>query len=391
MFLLRHAVSAPMNVRNVVLWGVLAALLAVVFFEARMVARKVQVRDLSAYWAAARLAEDNPYSAEKVQQVKQNAGITNSPPLVMMNPPWALAILFPFRWLDYFSLFALWTMGNILIVSTCAAKVWNLYGGKNPIWPLILSLFFGPTLLLLRHGQMTGLVLLGFVGFLVCIEKKRDWVAGAALFFVSLKPNLAILFFIFLFLWSVRTARYGAIATWILSVVSASLLVVFINPYMFEQYRSLLNKTHLWDQIYPNLGGILSFFFGRRWVSFLPLLAGCAWSLYHWITMRGDWSWRNQLPIVLLVSLVTSYYSHSYDDVIILPALLQMVLEGDKKTFVVPLLVVNSLILTCSAEWVNDYDFGYLFNSWTAIAWISVYMISRRKKASSERGLPAGA
>src|SRR4030042_1191728 len=163
-FISRYAGSPPMNARNGVVWGVLATLLVIVFFEARMVARRVQVRDLSAYWAAAHLAEDNPYSAEKVQFMKHKAGITNSPPLVMRNPPWALAILFPFRWLDYFSLFALWAMVNIFIISTCAATVWNLYGGKNPVWALLISLFFGPTLWLLRLGQMTGLVLLGYVG-----------------------------------------------------------------------------------------------------------------------------------------------------------------------------------------------------------------------------------
>jgi hypothetical protein len=379
-----------MNARNVVVWGVLAALLVIVFFEARMVARRVQVRDLSSYWAAAHLAEDNPYSAEKVQYVKQKAGITNSPNLIMRNPPWALAILFPFRWLDYFSLFALWTMVNILIVSICAATVWNLYGGKNPVWALLISLFFGPTLLLLRHGQMTGLVLLGYVAFLGCIEKKRDWVAGASLFFVSLKPHLALLFFIFLFLWSVRTGRYAVIATWILSVVLASLLVISINPLIFDQYRSLIHDTPLWSNVYPNLGGILALISGRQWASLLPLLAGCAWSLYYWITMRGVWSWRNHLPIVLLMSLVTSYYSYGYDEVIILPALLQVALDGDKKTFILPFLVVNFLILVCAAEWRNAYDFGFMFNSWTATAWISIYLISRYKKESSEKGLPAG-
>jgi len=379
-----------MNARNVVVWGVLAALLVVVFFEAQMVARRVQVRDLSAYWAAAQLVEDNPYSAEKVQSIKHKAGIINSPPLLMRNPPWTLAILFPFRWLDYFSLFALWTMVNILIVSTCAVMVWNLYGGKNPVWALLISLFFGPTLLLLRLGQMTGLVLLGYVSFLVCIEKERDWVAGASLFFVFLKPHLALLFFVFLFLWSVKTERYAVIATWILSVVLASLLVIFINPLIFDQYRSLIHDTPIWSTVYPNLGGVLELISGRQWASLLPLLAGLVWSLYYWITMRGVWTWRNQLPIVLLMSLLTSYYSYGYDEVIILPALLQVALDGDKKTFIVPFLVANFLILAFASGWTNAYEFGYLFNSWTATAWISIYLISRYKKTPSKRELPAG-
>ena len=237
---------------------------------------------------------------------------------------------------------------------------------------------------------MTGLVLLGYVAFLVAIEKKRDWVAGASLFFVSLKPHLALLFFIFLFLWSVRTGRYAAMATWILSVVLASLIVLSINPFIFNQYRSLIHGTPLWRNVYPNLGGILTLISGRQYASLLPLLAGCAWCLYYWITMRGVWSWRNQLPIVLLVSLVTSFYSYGYDEVIILPALLQVARDGDKKTFIVPFLVANFLILVFAAGWTNAYEFGYLFNSWTATAWISIYLISRYKKTPSKRELPAG-
>lgn len=363
-----------MNRRTLIVWAGLAVLLAVVFFEARIVARRVEVRDLSAYWAAAHLMEDNPYSVEKVQHVKQEAGIIDSPPLVMRNPPWTLAILFPFRWLDYFSLFSLWTMMNILIVSACASTVWKHYGGKNPMWALLISLFFGPTLWLLRLGQMTGLVLLGYVAFLVCIEKRRDWLAGASLFFVTLKPHLALLFFVFLFLWSVSTGRYLAIATWILSVVIASLLVIFLNPHVFEQYRLLFQETPVLDRVYPNLGGILAWISGSQWVPYLPLLAGCAWSVHHWITMRRVWSWKEQLPIVLLVSLVTSYYSYIYDEVIILPALLQVAAAGTNKTFIVPFLVVNFLIFSYAAGWTEVFGFNYMFNSWTSSAWLLIYL-----------------
>ena len=370
-----------MNPRNVIIWGGLAAFLVIVFFEARIVAQNLEVKDLSAYWAAAQLMEDNPYSAEKVQGLKQESGITNSPTLIMRNPPWTLVILFPLRWLDYFSTFALWTMLNVFVVSTCALVVWNLRGGNNPIWALLISMFFGPTLLLLRHGQIAGLVLLGYVGFLVCVEKERDWVAGIFLFFVFLKPHLALPFLLVLLFWSVRTRRYAVIVTCALCVVVASILVVSINPLIFSQYRSLFHEAPVWSTVYPNLGGILAWITGRQWVSFLLFLGGCAWSFYYWLSMRKIWSWKSHLPIILLVSLVTSYYSYGYDEVIVLPALLRAALKGGKKTVTVALMIVTLVMLACATEWVNAYAFGYMLNSWTATAWLLVYMISNRKKS----------
>jgi hypothetical protein len=272
-------------------------------------------------------------------------------------------------------------MLNVFVVSTCALVVWNLNGGTNPIWALLISMFFGPTLLLLRHGQIAGLVLLGYVGFLVCVEKERDWVAGIFLFFVFLKPHLALPFLLVLLFWSVRTRRYAVIVTCALCVVVASILVVSINPLIFSQYRSLFHEAPVWSTVYPNLGGILAWITGRQWVSFLLFLGGCAWSFYYWLSMRKIWSWKSHLPIILLVSLVTSYYSYGYDEVIVLPALLRAALKGGKKTVTVALMIVTLVMLACATEWVNAYAFGYMLNSWTATAWLLVYMISNRKKS----------
>jgi hypothetical protein len=47
------------------------------------------------------------------------------------------------------------------------------------------------------------------------------------------------------------------------------------------------------------------------------------WFIYYWIKHHSSWSWINELPILLLVSQITSSYTWTYDQVILIPAVIQ--------------------------------------------------------------------
>jgi uncharacterized membrane protein YgcG len=45
--------------------------------------------------------------------------------------------------------------------------------------------------------------------------------------------------------------------------------------------------------------------------------------IYHWFKHHNSWNWVYELPLLLLVSQVTSSYTWTYDLVILIPAILQ--------------------------------------------------------------------
>jgi hypothetical protein len=47
------------------------------------------------------------------------------------------------------------------------------------------------------------------------------------------------------------------------------------------------------------------------------------WVLFYWWRYRTDWQWSERLPLILIVSLTTSAYTWTFDQVVFLPAIIQ--------------------------------------------------------------------
>ena len=52
-------------------------------------------------------------------------------------------------------------------------------------------------------------------------------------------------------------------------------------------------------------------------------VAGVLWLVYYWQRHKHSWNWTERLPILLLVSVATSAYAWTFDQVVLLPALMQ--------------------------------------------------------------------
>jgi hypothetical protein len=55
----------------------------------------------------------------------------------------------------------------------------------------------------------------------------------------------------------------------------------------------------------------------------LPSLIAVVWVVYYWRRHESDWQWSERLPLILMVSLTTSAYAWTFDQVIFLPAIIQ--------------------------------------------------------------------
>jgi len=168
---------------RVLLWALIILCLILVWRLNKTIlneSSRISSQDYSQFWAAGRLnrAGENPYSPEKINEIKSRlSGLDESPQVVAIayNPPWALPIFMLFSLAEYTFSRLLWLILSIGILIYCANRIWRAYGGPERLrWvPLLMAFTLGPTLLLLRQGQLTPLVLLGVVGFLYHVGCRR--------------------------------------------------------------------------------------------------------------------------------------------------------------------------------------------------------------------------
>jgi hypothetical protein len=134
------------------------------------------------------------------------------------------------------------------------------------------------------------------------------------------KPHLLLPFWIVLGLWTWDQRRWrvliGAVAAFAALVIGS----LAIDPAIFDQYRAALAAHHPTHIITPTLGSLLRFAFGadHYWLQFVPTVLGAAWVILYWSRRRDRWDWTEQLPVLVLVSLLTTAYLYVYDLVLLL-------------------------------------------------------------------------
>ncbi len=313
--------------RRFIGWGLRAAVVVVFLWQCSRLTDPALLRpsDFVEYWSAGRLnlAGGNPYAAEELFALQRDYGCPEDRPVMMYNPPWALPFVMPFGALDYGPARLAWLLLHLGLVLFCAAAAWRLFGGPPArrwlAWGLALTFF--PTLIALRMGQVAPLMLAGLVGFLYFLRRGLDGAAGLALLPALVKPQLFHLLGLAVLLWAVRERRWWVLGGTAAGLAVATGLALAPNPHVLRQYADVMTHHPPAECLSPTLGAVLRMSFGRQrfWLQFLPPLLGVAWLVPHWLRHRRAWDWQEQLPLLLLVSLLTtSYGAWAFDLVVLL-------------------------------------------------------------------------
>jgi hypothetical protein len=290
------------------------------------------VRDFAAYWASAQLllAAQNPYSPADLFNIQKNLGLRDGSPLVMWNPPWTFAVTLPFGPLDFATGQFLWLLLHVFLLLASARLLWSIYGEPAGRYRLawFLTLTFVPSVFVLVIGQIAPLVLAGFAGFLYFERRGMKFTAGALLALTLVKPHFVYLFWIVFVLWLLQRRQWSLLAGSAVAGLAAAALPLYFNPSVYHQYVELFRPADLQlplDLPAPTLRNAANLLLQLDlgvW-QMLPSLLAAVWILFYWWRHRTDWQWSERLPLVLLVSLATSAYTWTFDQVVFLPALIQ--------------------------------------------------------------------
>ena len=283
----------------------------------------VHMDDFVEYWSAGRLniTGGNPYLRDALFTLQQQAGWPEAEALMMWNPPWVLTLATPFALPGYPLGRLLWLFTNIAIVFVSADTLWRDYGGAPRRRWISWGLSFAwlPTLMALAIGQISPFILLGAVGFLHFIRRRRwEW-AGAAAILMSINPHLLYLFWLALILWIIAERRWRVLLGCGLALVALLAVALISNPVVIFQYVDASTHKAPLNLVTPTFGAALRYLLGwsRSWLQFVPTVLGIIWFLAYWLR-RSTWDWAQEMPLLLLVSVVSRSFGWTFDLVVLL-------------------------------------------------------------------------
>ncbi len=340
--------------------------------------------DFISAWAAGRLVATggNPYDGAEVLQVQRTAHWTKDIPYRVWYPPWAMPVLAAFGVLPYATGRFLWYVLTLATCVACADLLWRWFRGRDElrpiVWPLVLT--FWPAVITVRTGQISALVLLGVVGFLVLAARKRWLLAGAVLPLVAIKPQLLHLFWLAVLVWSLRERRFAVLAGAAASAAALTAMALALDPGVVSQF--LFMAAHEAPRAPAStLGTVLRFgvarFTGEEhfWLQFLPPLLSLAWFV-PFALRRTPWDWRRDAPPVIVVSLVTTAYGWIYDQIVLLVPLLQIAAAAaeradreDLRRLALGYAAINTGILAMNVAGVDAFYYVWVpfaFAAWWA-------------------------
>jgi hypothetical protein len=283
----------------------------------------VPVDDFVEYWAAGRLniTGGNPYLGDALLPLQQQVGWPKAEPLMMWNPPWALTLTTLFSLPGYPLGRLLWLAINFAIVFVSADILWRYYGGAPRLrwigWGL--SFAWMPTLVALAIGQISAFILLGAVGFLYFSRRQRWQWAGAAAILMSIKPHLVYLFWLALILWIISERRWRVLLGCGLALITLLAVSLISNHAVISQYVDASTRQPPLYWVTPTFGAALRLLLGEQgsWLQFVPTALGTIWFLTYWLRRRSTWAWAQEMPLLLLVSAVSSSYGWTFDQVVL--------------------------------------------------------------------------
>ncbi len=341
--------------------------------------------DYVEFWGGARIAISggDPYLPVSLLAIEKSVGWADPTPLMMWNPPWTITLVLPFAGFGFKISAFIWLVFLACVTFGCSDWLWAFYGGarvRRSVAFVVTSCFL-PVLLVLRHSQITPVVLLGVVGFLYFEQRKKDVPAGAALVLASIKPHLLAIFWLALLLWVIKSRRWRVLAGFAAALAVATGIAFCADPDILTQYHRAIAGMPMLNEYFPMFGGLLRILFGpgKRWLQFIPTAAGAAWVFVYWLRRDREWQWAERMPAVVVASLLTASYAWSYDQVLLLPAVIQIAVAMEsfpknRKLWMFGVYVaINAAILMLNVRRVHE-----VWLLWTMPAWIAAYMVALR-------------
>jgi len=349
--------------------------------------------DFLRYWSASRLfiTGENPYDESSLRNLQK---INHPKPEIrdkdvggVWNPPLVLLILAPFGILPFIIAFKLWLFLNVFLLVMTLYVTWHMAAGSDyqKYFPLVLiaGFLFGDTIHLIRLGQISAIILFSLILGISLIKKEKDSIAGAILFLTAIKPHLVYLVLSVIVVWSIRERRWKIIIGMTLAAFLTSIVSWLFFPEWLTAYRNALYQLPYSGIYCSTLGSFAASVWGVTFFRYIGvLLLPMAFPLSKLILRRG---WLTTINVGLTISIPLSPYGFSFDQVLLLPAVTEMIAWLIKKELssFKAIFILGGLFVTYAASiWMMTIQLPYYWHFWTALALFFLYFVAWRYRCA---------
>jgi len=339
-----------------------------------MVRHLAGARDYVVYWSTGYqlLHHGNPYDPAAMGNLERQAGYNGKRgSYYMRNPPWALPLALPLGFLGPRVGALPWSLLMLTILAACVRILWKMFGrpGTHLEW---LGLCFPPALQCVIWGQTSLFLLLGLVLFL-WLYRTRPFLAGAALWFCTLKPHLFLPFGLVLLVWIVVRRQYRILLGAAAAIAVSSAVTLAIDPAAFAQYAHWAKTSGISAEFIPCLSVELRQLINpaAKWLVFVPGMLGGLWAMAYFWPRRLAWDWLEHGNLVMLVSILVAPYCWLYDQSLALPALMYVAWRSSSRA---GLAALGAIYIAVEVQpfWATVGLESKWF-LWPAVAWLVWY------------------
>jgi len=277
----------------------------------------------------------NPYNKTLISDVQQKTwhGEPIDIPIIFYTPPMLLSLVFPMGLLSFKLSVFLWLSIMFALSLESCVLCYNLFESirkENRTVKFGLAFFFltfFPFYTSFYFGQLTPLLLFGLVLSLVCFDRGNrgvvnNFLGGLCLSVTFLKPHLLYLFYIYIFILSIRGEKWKTLAGMMFGIIILTVFPVLYNPKIITYFfHSTKSPPVYWKS--PTLGSFLQGMFQKYSVilRFIPtIIAGSLTALFLSFSKR-NLSKTTAIYYLLPLSLITTPYCWVYDQMLIAPAI----------------------------------------------------------------------
>jgi hypothetical protein len=298
---------------------------------------------------------------------------------MMFNPPWVLPLIAPLAAVPFRTAQVLWLVLMVGLLFGSANVLWRYYGGRRDYQFLAwcCAAVFYPNAVALRMGQLAPVMLFAATAFLICMRSQRFWLAGVSLFILGIKPHLFIPLGVVVLAWTIRARRWEVIGGAGLATILATVAVATINPAGVGGYFDLWRQDSPMEFV-SGLGGLLRLTFGTAvtWLQFAPLAVAVLWVFVPWRRYHGNWDWGEQLPVLMLGSLIGAPYGWTFDQPVLMVPLLRAAVSMVKR--IRPMIVIGAVAGNLVMAAMLFAGFSDQWFLWSVPLWMFLYAATLR-------------
>lgn len=343
-------------------------------------------RDYIVYWSTGQqlVHHANPFDPAAMGQLERAAGYDGKPgSYYMRNPPWALPLALPLGWVGPRIGALPWSLLMLGILIYCVRTLWTMFGrpGQELAW---LGYCFPPALQCMVMGQTSLFLLLGLVLFLK-LHRTQPFLAGAALWFCTLKPHLFLPFGLILLLWIAVTRSYRVLLGAAAALAVSGAATWLIDPAAFAQYAHWARTSGISNEFIPCISVGLRQLVdpSAKWLVFVPSALSGVWAVAWYWPRRRTWSWLEHGSLLMLVSLLVAPYCWIYDQALALPAVMFAVWRSSSRRAVAALAAMY-IVIQLQGFWSHN-GLASRWYLWPALAWVVWYVFALNKQSTAER------